>query len=164
MGFSPWGHQESGTVEVTARAHTQDLVEGLLRCTLRIGGGWPGSQPPRLSCLEHLPHHCSHQEDGEEKAQALRNKCRTPFQALRISGAYSQSMLQRRAVARKPASLRVPCGWRDQLWPSAHPLCEARVVWLLASDGSKAPRKGQSRMPVEVLEGTCPHWEILDKP
>ena len=110
VGFSPWGHQESGTVEVTARAHTQDLVEGLLRCTLRIGGGWPGSQPPRLSCLEHLPHHCSHQEDGEEKAQALRNKCRTPFQALRISGAYSQSMLQRRAVARKPASLRVPCG------------------------------------------------------
>ena len=49
-------------------------------------------------------------EDGEQKAQALRNKRRTPFQALRISGAYSQSRSQRRAVARKPASLRVPCG------------------------------------------------------
>ena len=56
---------------MTPQAHTRDSVEGLLGRTLRIGGGWPRSQPPRLSCLEHLPHHCSHQEDGEQEAQAL---------------------------------------------------------------------------------------------
>lgn len=57
-------------------------------------------------------------------------------------------------------------GEQNRLWPSARPLCEARVVQPLTSGGSE-PQEGAELGCQQRVggRGVSPvHWETLDKP